>query len=142
MVLSRVIYELVATESGVIGAAGRAGSIYLDRQLRLEFRHATPVFIAWTWGLLQDSEYHVGWSNSSYCEGPAEVEYDATKTSIWVELVGSVISLQFRDTDQQVLELRSPGAVVFCCSFEQSWHADTLYIGRSLPEAATGPAAG
>lgn len=139
MVLARVIYELFETEAGIADVADRAEPVYLSRQLRLEFTDTTPVFIAWTWGLLPESDYHVGWSHESFCKGPLEVELDATRTAIWIKLVGHSVSLHFRDAEQQVLEVRSPETTVFCCSFEQWWHADTLYIGRSLPEAVGDP---
>ena len=139
--LARVIYELFETEASTADVADRGEPVYLDRQLRLEFGDARPVFVAWTWGALPDSDYHVGWSYESFCKGPTEVEHDATKTPIWTGLVGHALSFHYRDPEQQVLEVRAGDAVVFCCSFERWWNADTLYVARQLPEGVGGPAA-
>jgi len=140
-VLARVIYELFETEASTADVAARGDAVYLDRQLRLEFADSPTVFIAWTWGAHPDSDYHVGWSYESFCKGPTEVEHDAAKTPIWAGLVGHPLSLHFRDPEQQVLEVRTRDAVVYCCSFERWWRADTLYVGRSLPEGVGDPAA-
>jgi hypothetical protein len=141
MVLARVIYELFETEAGTADIADRGEPVYLGRQLRLELAKAPSVYIAWTWGALPDSEYHMGWSHQSFCKGATEVEYDATHTPTWAGLAGHALSLHFRDPERQVLEVRTHDGVVFCCSFERSWHADTLYVARCLPEGAGGPAA-
>ena len=141
MVLARVIYELFETEAGTADVADRGEPVYLDRQLRLEFADSPPVFIAWTWGALPDSDYHVGWSHESFCTGPTEVEHDATNTPVWASLVGQSLSLHYRDRDQQVLEVRTRDAVVCCCSYERWWRADTLSVARGLPEGVGDPAA-
>lgn len=141
MQLARVIYELFQWEASAANVAARGEPVYLDRQLRLEFADAEPVFVAWTWGKLPNSDYYVGWSHESFCTGPAEVEHDATTTLLWAALVGHPISLHFRDPEQQVLELRAGNAVVFCCSFEKRWYHDTLYVGQRLPEGLGDPPA-
>ena len=141
MVLVRVIYELFATEAGTPESADRGGPVYLDRQLRLEFANSPPLYVSWTWGALPESEYHVGWSHDSFYRGVTEIEYDATNTSAWADLVGHALSLQYFDSNQQVLEIRTSNAAVFCCSFEQRWRADTLYVGSRMPEGAGDPAA-
>ena len=148
MVLARVIYELFETETDPADAADRGEPVFLDRQLRLEFTDTQPVFISWTWGLLPEANYHLAWSYEPLCTDKPEVEYDATRSPAWKDLIGHELSLHYRDPEQQVLEVRAHDAVVFCCSFgcgafelcrsveRGAWHMDTLYVGRALPEGA------
>ena len=137
MVLARVIYELFESESDVVGLADRGEPVPLGRQLRLEFADAASVFIAWTWGALANSKYHVGWSHASFCMDAAEVEHDATRSRAWATLVGRELSLHYRDPEQQVLEVGTREDVVFCWA----WDLDTLYVGRHLPGSDGDPAA-
>jgi hypothetical protein len=136
VMLSRVIYELFESEIAMIEAAKRGETVFLGRQLRLEFTHNPQLFIAWTWGALPDAEYHVGRSPKSFCTGAAEIEFDATASQAWTGLIGQDLVLKYRDTEQQILEISGSGAAVFCCSFEGSWHRDVLFVGRELPTEA------
>jgi hypothetical protein len=134
VMLSRVIYELFESEIAIIEAANRSESIYLDRQLRLQFTDKPQLFIAWTWGALPNAEYHVGWSPESFCTGAAEIEFDATNSRAWTGLIGQDLILSYRDTKHQILEISAPGAAVFCCSYEDSWYRDVLFVGRDVPK--------
>lgn len=132
MILARVIYELFETEDETVEAADRGEPVFLDRQLRLEFTDALPIFIRWTWGLLPEAAYHLEWSHESFCTDGPEVEHDATRSPAWRDLIGHELSLHYRDPEQQVLEVSAHDAVVFCCSF----YLDKVYVGRTLPEGA------
>jgi hypothetical protein len=133
MILKRVIYELFEFEldDGAHSDASPGEPITLNRQLRLEFADDDPLFITWTSGELPEAAYHVGWSERSFCMGEAEVERDATQTALWQGMVGQKLSMHWRGADKQVIELRSPGATVYCYALYQ----DRLHLTRRFPDS-------
>ena len=135
MILRRVWYELFESEVRWLDTHPQCEYVELGRQLRLELADDNTVYVAWKWGWL-GSDYFVDFTGKSYYTGSAEVEREASASSLWSPLIGRPVEFAYRGEGRQVLEVRSGESVVYCCSFGKGcWGMDILHVAARLPES-------
>lgn len=105
----------------------------LGGEVRLDFENRASIFVTTH---QSPGDFHVEHGSAATYRTLAHSR-DVSSHPLWARLIGAPISLTFRDSDQQILEIRSAAASVFCCSFERGeWAADSLYVASVFPEGA------
>ena len=131
-VLSRVTYVLFEHELVEGRAHFPTHEHALDREVRLETTAGTAQHISWTSDPVQ---YCLGTKESSWFLPGDAAELDMSDSPPWRDLVGKKISLEWRDSDHQVLEVRTDTASVYLASREGAyWCADTITVTDTPPE--------
>ena len=134
MQLRRVWYELY--QGGLDALESRAWSVphEIDGQVRFEFDDADAAYIS---AIQHLDAFCADYRSASYFASPLPHQRETSAHPLWTPLIGSSIDLAFLDASHQVVTIRSPMQLVYCCSWgADSWEADRLLVCRSLPKPA------
>ena len=131
-VLSRVTYVLFEHELVDGRAQFSSREHVLDREVRLETAVGAPQHISWTSDPVQ---YCLGTRESSWFLAGDASELDMSASPPWRDLIGKPFSLEWHDSDHQLLEIRADTASVYLASREgDHWCADTITVSDTPPE--------
>jgi hypothetical protein len=131
-VLAKVTYLLFESELSEDDEYLLKDEHIVDREIRLDWSDGSVKHISWTSDPIQ---YCVGvQAHSWFMPGNAK-EVDMSSRSIWKELVGNELKLQWHDESHQVLELCTNAASIYLSSRENGyWEADTITVSRAKPQ--------
>ena len=125
-ILLNVIYYLFPTDIDSVSNNLLAHTI--DREICLVFSDGSNIYISWH---TDPVTYCIGFKTKSFFINDNYIMKDMTGTELWKNAVGREISLNFLDSEHQVLEITTNSHSVFCSSFENSnWFKDVISITK------------
>lgn len=109
----------------------------LARQIRFQFADSPALYVSWTWERQRgpDSEpYSIAFSESSYFADSAAHVINASDSPLWSGHIGREVELvytpaQSRDSEYQVLEMRSGTDRTYVCSLAR----DRIRLSHTSP---------
>ena len=133
MLLTKVLYEPFESDAKWLDLNDKSSHHIIDRELRLLFTDAPPVFISWTSTPVQ---YSIGHQGQSFFANEPQVVRDMTGSAIWSRVIDQQVALDFDDPDHQVLRIHAGAAAVYCSSFEEGWQTDVVNVSSEAPNKA------
>ena len=132
MKLVQVVYEIFDSDAQWLDEDDSRPIHEIDREIRLVDDNGKNTFISWT--SHADHYFKVGIADVPFFNEPIPITRDMSDSILWKDLVGKNVSLDFDDTNHQVLRISNTENAVYCWTSEfAETGLDILFISQQKP---------